>query len=175
MKLNKHGSDKRPQYMDVYQRICEQLPREPIIIELGVLNGESLKMWLDAFPDGCVFGVDINPDAQWPAGAVKIVANQTDAQAIAAFTTVAHLIVDDASHNYAATKTSFDHLWPMVAPGGWYVVEDWDAGFLHPHEHTYAGMHHIAHFFGSAIIYGCHEIAESVIVPGLAAVRKARG
>jgi predicted O-methyltransferase YrrM len=39
------------------------------------------------------------------------------------------LVVDDASHSYAQTKTSFLTLFPLVRPGGMYIVEDWSWSF----------------------------------------------
>jgi hypothetical protein len=35
------------------------------------------------------------------------------------------LIVDDASHDGNLTVRSFGLLWPLVQPGGYYVIEDW--------------------------------------------------
>ncbi|MDP5238448.1 class I SAM-dependent methyltransferase [Uliginosibacterium sp. 31-16] len=35
------------------------------------------------------------------------------------------LVVDDASHFYEQTKTSFKTLFPLVRPGGMYIIEDW--------------------------------------------------
>ena len=34
------------------------------------------------------------------------------------------LIVDDASHKAKHQVIGFDLYWPLVKPGGWYVVED---------------------------------------------------
>ncbi len=36
------------------------------------------------------------------------------------------LVVDDASHRYAETCSSFDTLFPRVRPGGMFVLEDWN-------------------------------------------------
>jgi hypothetical protein len=35
------------------------------------------------------------------------------------------LVVDDASHTYEGTKASFKFLFPLLRPGGIYVIEDW--------------------------------------------------
>lgn len=35
------------------------------------------------------------------------------------------LVVDDASHWYKQTKTSFATLFPFLRPGGLYIIEDW--------------------------------------------------
>jgi len=39
------------------------------------------------------------------------------------------LVVDDASHFYEQTKTSFKTLFPLVRPGGLYIIEDWNWSF----------------------------------------------
>src|SRR5262249_10341076 len=35
------------------------------------------------------------------------------------------LVVDDASHTYEETRASFECLFPLLNPGGIYVIEDW--------------------------------------------------
>jgi predicted O-methyltransferase YrrM len=42
------------------------------------------------------------------------------------------LVVDDASHAYEETKASFEFLFPLLSPGGIYVIEDWSWAH-HPH------------------------------------------
>lgn len=37
------------------------------------------------------------------------------------------LVIDDASHRYEPTVASFEVLFPRMAPGGLYVIEDWTA------------------------------------------------
>lgn len=39
------------------------------------------------------------------------------------------LVVDDASHLYAQTRTSFATLFPRLRPGGLYIIEDWSWSF----------------------------------------------
>jgi predicted O-methyltransferase YrrM len=39
------------------------------------------------------------------------------------------LIIDDASHNYGYTRTSFEVAFPYLKPGGLFVIEDW--GWAH--------------------------------------------
>lgn len=38
------------------------------------------------------------------------------------------LVIDDASHYLAPTRASFETLFPLVRPGGRYVIEDWSWG-----------------------------------------------
>ena len=41
------------------------------------------------------------------------------------------LVIDDASHQLALTRSSFDTLFPFLRPGGLYVIEDWN------HDHVW--------------------------------------
>src|SRR6185436_21011315 len=35
------------------------------------------------------------------------------------------LVIDDASHSLAPTRDSFEALFPLVRPGGRFLIEDW--------------------------------------------------
>jgi hypothetical protein len=35
------------------------------------------------------------------------------------------LVIDDASHRYEPTKSSFETVFPFLRPGGIFVIEDW--------------------------------------------------
>jgi hypothetical protein len=83
-------------------------------------------MWRALFPLAEIFGVDCNEHATWPEGTVRVVANQDDPALPGLIGGGPFgLIVDDASHEGEPTRASFDLLWPLVRPGGYYVVEDW--------------------------------------------------
>lgn len=124
-------------YVPTYVGLAQTMRPDAAICELGVYEGGSLAMWQEMFPDAAVVvGVDINSTAKWPPGTVKVVADQQDPTlpdqllAILASETLGHggkfdLIVDDASHQGQRTYKSFQHLWKLVAPGGFYVIEDW--------------------------------------------------
>lgn len=40
------------------------------------------------------------------------------------------LVIDDASHLLNETRASFETLFPLLGPGGLYVIEDWNADHL---------------------------------------------
>ena len=125
-KIYRHG------YFPAYQRICGQIGPAGRVCEIGVWRGDSLPMWQAFFPDGKVAGVDADPAAAWAEGTVRIVSWQDDESLPARLETVSpggwDLIVDDASHEGAKTRRTWELLWPLVAPGGWYVIEDWQIG-----------------------------------------------
>jgi Methyltransferase domain len=119
-------------YMPAYLDIAADLGPAARVCELGVFSGGSLAAWQQIFPRGLVAGVDINPGAGWPDGTIRIVASQDDPALpalLAGYSPEWDLIVDDASHDGTLTAAALDHLWPLVAPGGFYVIEDWFVGF----------------------------------------------
>ncbi len=131
-KISPHG------YLPDYQRIAEYLPVSGTVCELGVLYGESLKLWQVLFSKHAVIiGVDRDASATWPEGTVKIVAAQDDPDLAAKVSEHApdglDLVVDDASHRGRPTAAAFAQLWPLVRPGGFYVVEDCADERMFPH------------------------------------------
>lgn len=116
-------------YLPDYERLAADLGPAAVVCELGVLTGGSLRMWQHYFPDSAaIIGVDRDPNATWPEGTVRIVAEQDDPELGAKVREHApdgcDLIVDDASHRGRLTDASFQQLWPLVKPGAFYVVED---------------------------------------------------
>ena len=133
-----YATDKvRQGYMPVYERIARDLGPGASVCEVGVWGGGSLATWQALFPGGIHAGVDCDESAQWPPGSVKIVMGQDDealpARLLEASPGGYDLIVDDASHDGKLTRRTWELLWPLVRPGGYYVVEDWFVGLgLHP-------------------------------------------
>ena len=38
------------------------------------------------------------------------------------------LVIDDGDHSWAGNTKTIEALWPLVKPGGWYVIEDVSTG-----------------------------------------------
>ena len=101
-------------------------------------KGASLLLWRDYFPEGEIVGIDIRlSDGFDPGERIRV---YEGSQADTAFLTrVAaeaapggfDIIIDDASHIGALTKTAFWHLFENhLKPGGIYAIEDWGTGYL---------------------------------------------
>jgi len=120
-------------YIPAYLELAARYGPKARVLEVGVLDGGSLRLWQDLFPDGLIAGADINGEATWPDGTVRIVANQAGdnlaRQAAAVSPSGWDMIVDDASHDGGLSAATFRLLWPQVAPGGVYVLEDWEVGY----------------------------------------------
>ncbi len=116
-------------YTDVYERYLRawRLHRFTLL-ELGVWRGNSLRMWNAFFPRATVVGLDLEPAAVERAPEFEIVVgSQTDPEVldeILAGHPDLRLVVDDASHIASLTIGSFRHLFPRLASGSLYIMED---------------------------------------------------
>ena len=126
--------DKWEQYLSIYQsELAEFVARDtPVrLLEVGVQNGGSLELWAKFLPKGStVFGVDIDTQVG------DLLFTQPGITAVGADATnpdqVAHLfgnrsfdlIIDDGSHVCEQVVASFGLLFPHLALGGKYFVED---------------------------------------------------
>jgi hypothetical protein len=118
-------------YLPAYLRIAAELGPAARVCEVGVYRGDGLDMFQALFPDGLVAGVDSDPSCRWPDGTARIHARQDDPALPALLSLHAEqwdLIVDDASHSGELTRATFGLLWPLIRPGGFYVIEDWMVG-----------------------------------------------
>ncbi len=116
-------------FLPTYLEIARILGDKARVLELGIYGGASLRMWAHLFPNGQVTGVDnrIHPEAD-TSGARQVIMNAHDPVLPGILHGPFDLIVDDASHQGEQTRESFEMLWPLLAPGGFYVVEDWFVG-----------------------------------------------
>jgi hypothetical protein len=91
------------------------------------------------------------------------------------------LVIDDGSHLEAPTRASFDALFPLLAPGGLYIIEDWAwehwSEFQDP-GHVWAGEAGLSALVGElATATGCSpELFRRLTVhPGFVAVERGDG
>lgn len=133
------GTDKanpRRSILDLYERHLGTLRYDRItLLEIGVLRGESLRMWRDYFPLGRIYGVDINPDAmQHENTRIRVfIGSQTDAavlESVVAESGQPDVIIDDGSHWARDQISCLINLWPHLKPGGWYIIEDIHTSYL---------------------------------------------
>ncbi len=118
-------------YFDVYEREFTRFRASPIsFLEIGVFKGGSIPMWKKYFHDDArLTFLDIDPDCARHAdpGTTVEIGNQADADTLARLAATHgpfDLILDDGSHVNAHQIASFNALWPHIAEGGLYVVED---------------------------------------------------
>lgn len=135
-------------YTDVYEAYLKPLRRLPIsLLEIGlgvegpgwhppiaqgrnIQGGASMRMWYRYFPEARIFGIDVNPAAFLNNDRIHTgVVDQSDPAQLRAFLADhgidrIDVVIDDGSHRPDHQQISFATLFPYVAPGGLYFIED---------------------------------------------------
>lgn len=129
----KEGGATGHNYTRFYDFYFRSIRPKPInLLELGVSDGASLKVWSEYFThkDALICGVDHEKRYEdWPDPKVHIViADQKDSEKIlkgfGKLTYYWDIIIDDASHQFSDQIASFKGLWPQLTSGGLYIIED---------------------------------------------------
>jgi hypothetical protein len=117
-----------------------QLGVPGVLIEIGVSHGGSIRLWsrwLDGFS---IVGIDTHPqpttaDLDDVIGVHILHGDVTDPEAprrLCAWGSP-DIVIDDGSHLPDDQVSAFRALWPVLKPGGWYIIEDlrtcFDAGW----------------------------------------------
>ena len=121
-----HHSRKHSDYFEVYDKHFRAIRERKLnILEIGVQYGGSVEMWAKYFPYAHITGVDIDPMCKIHAGArvsIKI-GDQSDRAFLSQFKNY-DIIIDDGGHTMSQQQISFEVLFPLLNPGGIYVIED---------------------------------------------------
>lgn len=133
--------------IDRYLRLCHEL-RPEVIVELGIERGGSTALLHALNQPRLLVAFELAPEpaaaltayiqAQGLESVVKphYGVDQADRDTVASIMAAElsgrhiDLVIDDASHRLAQTRTSFETLFPLMRPGGVYVIEDWNADHL---------------------------------------------
>lgn len=113
-------------YLKVYKSHFKKIRLNPLeILEIGVQNGGSLRMWRDYFPNSNITGIDINNGCKKHGGErIKIlIGDQADADFLSTLGKF-DIIIDDGGHTMVQQHTSYQVLWNHLNKGGIYVIED---------------------------------------------------
>jgi hypothetical protein len=144
-----HGTDKSSDIHNYCVKYQKYLPFNRYdnlnILEIGVLNGKSLKTWKDFYYRSNIIGIDIEPTAvQYAEENISIeIGSQADGKFLNDVGTKYSsfdMILDDGSHLNSHVIFSFEHLFGFLKSGGVYVVEDtctayweeYEGGYLKP-------------------------------------------
>jgi len=128
-------SSKKHNYLAVYEQVLQSMRDKPIkLLEIGIFNGASLRMWRDYFPQGKIVGVDNKPQALEHAGErIEVYhGDQADPDGLIALATKHgpfDVIIDDGSHIWWHQIATMRALLPLVRSGGHYILEDLHTSF----------------------------------------------
>src|SRR5262245_40258460 len=139
---NRYGSDKgtrafgRHCYTRIYHQLFAHLRHRPItVLEIGLRHPfehrnaatPSLRMWRDYFSCARLIGFDIDDFSSVSLSNCRILQGDMSSRedlsqlfALGPF----DIVIDDASHASAHQQVALACLFPHVAPGGFYVIED---------------------------------------------------
>jgi cephalosporin hydroxylase len=147
---NRFGSDKGTvvgnpphRYTFLYDLVFHELRHRPInLLEMGLAIGgpelggptersvtsPSVLMWLAYFSKARVFGFDISDFSHMVDSRFTFVrgdsGSEGDLGRLAAAAPEYHVVIDDASHASFHQQLALKALWPRMAAGGLYVIED---------------------------------------------------
>lgn len=139
----KYGTDKWGLhfYTPVYHGLFAALRDKPIrLLEIGIggyelktAGGASLAMWAEYFPRGQITGIDIAEKRLQTDPRVKLFrGSQDDAAFLKKVSDECgpfDIVIDDGSHVPKQVVSSFQVLFPLLADGGMYVIEDIQTAF----------------------------------------------
>lgn len=112
----------------IYEQYVKSWRRDSFsMLEIGVLDGASLRMWRSYFPSARVIGLDIDPRVREMEreGFRILVGSQTDERLLEPVAAPdLRFVVDDGSHVNELTIATFRYLFPRLPPGAIYVIED---------------------------------------------------
>jgi hypothetical protein len=106
------------------------------LLEIGVYNGASVKMWEQYFPNAKIYAIDINPEAkQYETDRIKIfIGDQANinflTEVVRQVNDQFDIIIDDGGHRMNQQINSLNFLYGHTKPGGFYVIEDLQSSYV---------------------------------------------
>lgn len=131
LKYNADKSSRFHHYLDFYQLMLPNRDFSGRLLEIGVMDGLSMKMWREYYPKAEIIGIDIkdmshmhNSDWQVPESVKLLTLDGTkkaDMQPLGMF----DIIIDDGSHYWKDQQKSFELLYySQLNKDGVYILED---------------------------------------------------
>ena len=134
----KNGTDKASDihnYLRFYERRLAHLrDAQFLLLEIGVYHGGSVRTWTEYFPQARIVGLDINGECRRHERdnvAIRI-GDASDSSFL--FDVIGEfgrplIVLDDGSHRWDHQIRTFQILFPVMRPSGFYIVEDLDTSF----------------------------------------------
>ena len=124
-------------YFEIYHRHFSRFRGESItMIEIGIFNGGSLRMWKDYFgPNATIVGVDINPGCKQyeEPGIEVVIGDQGDPkflQDLAKQFPKFAIVLDDGGHRMEQQITTLKELYFLMREDGIYMCEDTHTSYM---------------------------------------------
>lgn len=116
-------------YTKLYPLYFEPLRAEKLkLFEIGIDKGSSMKVWKEYFNNAEITGLDILDLKHMTEDRINVVQGDQKDCALLTRTNGKYgpfdIIIDDGSHHNDDMKATFECLFPLLKPGGIYVIED---------------------------------------------------
>lgn len=128
---------KWPHYFDVYHRHFSRfIDTECVVLEIGVAQGGSLKMWKNYFgKQAIIYGLDNNPScSQFEEENIRIIigsqSDRTFLDKLKLQIPKIDILIDDGGHTMEQQITSFEELYDHINDNGIYLCEDIHTSYL---------------------------------------------
>lgn len=123
----KHETDKAfyHKYCDFYQRLLPKRTFKGRLLEIGVMDGASIRMWSEYYPHAEIVGLDIIDKSHLNIDrATLLTVDATNPKELAKLGNF-DIIIDDGSHMTGDQQVAFEQLfYKQLNKGGFYVIED---------------------------------------------------
>lgn len=133
LRLNADKSSRFHNYLGFYEKNLPGRDFKGRLLEIGVMDGLSMRMWQEYYPHAEIVGIDIKPNMasymhnehwQVPESVKLLTLDGTrgdHTEQLGMF----DIIIDDGSHYMKDQQKSFQLLYPhQLNPGGLYIIED---------------------------------------------------
>lgn len=129
-------------YVDLYASLFPEADRTKVsnVTEIGVFRGASIQLWARYFTNAHVWGLDLTIDKAVRASVKELgprvhlfagsAYNESTPSQLGLEPETMDIFVDDAAHDTASMESALRVWWPLVKPGGYYIMEDieWQRG-----------------------------------------------
>lgn len=108
---------------DVALTVWKDLPIK--MLEIGIQDGFSLKMWEKYFPNGIIYGADIINKKRLDTNRIKtFIINQENKVQLSTLPADLDFIIDDGGHTMLQQQVTLVTLFDHLKSGGIYIIED---------------------------------------------------
>jgi len=112
-------------YIKLYETYLDAVPDEMTMLEIGIQDGGSIRMWHDFFPEATIYGIDKKLKVNFTSKRIVLIeGRQEDSGIYKQVPSGLSLVIDDGGHTMKQQQVAFEYCWPKLANGGLYVIED---------------------------------------------------
>jgi trans-aconitate methyltransferase len=122
--------------MYFYEKFFESIRFEvKNLLEIGVSEGSSIKVWLEYFPNAQIYGIDYNSTTMVHHDRFTYIPNNIfDLNIKSMFKyDFFDVVIDDGGHKMSDQYESFKCFWPTIKSDGYFVMEDMHTSFMADH------------------------------------------